>query len=67
MSNFLNSERVAIDITNNKISYIEIEEGKVKMPVRALEMNNFSEQEKIIINAAISVIKEKSKEPKGMF
>lgn len=66
MSNFLNSERVAIDITNNKISYIEIEGGRVKMPVRALEMNNFSEQEKIIINAAISVIKEKSKEPKDM-
>lgn len=64
MSIFLNSERLAIDITNNKISYIEIEEGKVKTPVRALEMNNFSEQEKIIINAAISVIKEKSKEEK---
>lgn len=64
MSIFLNSERLAIDITNNKISYIEIEEGKVKNPVRALEMNNFSEQEKIIINAAISVIKEKSKEEK---
>jgi hypothetical protein len=64
--NILNLERIIIDVTNYKISYIQAENGKIKTPVSILDLKNFNEQDLIIINAAISVIKEKSKENKDM-
>jgi hypothetical protein len=64
--NILNLERIIIDVTNYKISYIQAENGKIKTPVSILDLKNFNEQDLIIINAAISVIKEKSKESKDM-
>ena len=59
--NILDLERIIIDVTNYKISYIQAENGKIKTPVSILDLKNFNEQDLIIINAAISVIKEKSK------
>jgi hypothetical protein len=64
--NILNLERIIIDVTNYKISYIQAENGKIKTPVSILDLKNFNEQDLIIINAVISVIKEKSKENKDM-
>ena len=64
--NILDLERIIIDVTNQKISYIQAENGKIKTPVNILDLKNFNEQDLIIINAAISVIKDKSKENKDM-
>jgi hypothetical protein len=64
--NILDLERIIIDVTNYKISYIQAENGKIKTPVSILDLKNFNEQDLIIINAAISVIKENSKENKDM-
>lgn len=59
MTDFSNSERIAIDITNNKIMYIEIENGMVKQPTGNIEFENLSNDEQIIINTAIGIIKNK--------
>lgn len=59
MENFLNSERISIDITNNKAVYIKIEGGRVKQPVSFLEIKDVTDDEQLIINTAIDIIKAK--------
>jgi hypothetical protein len=59
MENFLNSERISIDITNNKAIYIQIENGMVKQPVSVLEIKDVTDDEQLIINTAIDIIKAK--------
>jgi len=57
-------ERIAIDITSGKINYLQAEKGRVKLPVKIMDLKDFIEQDKVIINAAISIIKAKTEEQK---
>lgn len=59
MANFLNSERISIDITNKKAIYIKIEGGMVKQPASVLEIKDVTDDEQLIINTAIDIIKAK--------
>lgn len=64
MRNSLNLERIAIDVTTKKISYLEAINGIVKTPTSLFDIKEFNEQDQIIINAAINIIVAKSKEQK---
>lgn len=60
----LDLERVVIDLTGKKAIHLATENGKVNLPLIQINFEDFNEDEKTIINACVSIIKEKSQSKK---